>query len=327
MRRREFIGVLGGTVASWPVTVRAQHKPRPVIGYLHVGSPSSTAPNLVAFRKALAEAGYIEGQNVSIEYRHADGRFDRLPVMAKELVDRRVDVIVAAGGSTAAVKAATSEIPVVGMSGGDPVRAGFVQSLNRPGGNITGIALFTNSLGAKRFELLREAVPTAKLMGVLVDQTQLDPEFKLDLGEVEAAARKAGQQISIVNASTVRECEMAFEMLQRQGAASLLAMASPNFLALGKQLAGLAGTHAIPAIYQSRDVAVAGGLMTYGIDFLDAYRQLGIYAAKLLKGVNPAELPMQQLTKIELVINLRTAKALGLTFPLALLGRADEVIE
>jgi putative ABC transport system substrate-binding protein len=299
----------------------------PVVGYLHIATPAATAQNLVAFRKALNEAGYVEGRNVTIEYRYAEGQFERLPALAKDLVDRRVNVIVAAGGSTVAVQAATTAIPIVGMTGGDPVRAGFVQSLGRPGGNITGIALFTNTLGGKRFELLRESVPGAKLMAVLHNPRQLDSESKLDLAEVEQAASKVGQQILIVEANNDSELEAAFETMARQGAGSLLVMASPSFTSRRTQFAALAARHAIPAIHESRDVVMAGGLMSYGIDFLDAYRQLGIYTAKLLKGANPAELPMQQLVKIEFVINLKTAKTLGITFPLPLLGRADEVIE
>jgi putative ABC transport system substrate-binding protein len=312
MRRRDFLGVLGVAGAGWPRHACAQ-QPMPVIGYLHIATPASTAQNLVAFRKALSEAGYVEGQNVAIEYRYAEGQFDRLSALAKDLVERRVNVIVAAGGSTVAVKAATTTIPIVGMTGGDPIRSGFVQSLNRPGGNITGIALFTANLGAKRFELLREAVPGVKLMAVLHNPSQLDSETKVDLAEVEVAARTLGQQIIVVAADNDSEFEAAFATMSREGAGALLVMASPFLVSRGAQLVALAARYALPAIHESRDVTMAGGLMSYGIDFLDAYRQLGIYTAKLLKGANPAELPMQQLVKIEFVINLKTAKTLGIS--------------
>ena len=326
MRRREFLGALGVAAAAWPLAARAQ-QPVPVIGYVHVATTAATAQNLVAFRRALSEAGFVEGQNVSIEYRYAEGRFDRLPALATELVNRRVSVIVAAGGSTAAVQAATTTIPIVGMSGGDPVQAGFVQSLNRPGGNITGIVLFTKTLGSKRFEMLREAVPGAKLMAVLFNPSQLDSEAKADLAAVEEAARSVGQKILVLETDGESQFDAAFATMVRQGAGSLLVMSSPYFQSRSVQLVELAARHAIPAIYESRGVAAAGGLMSYGISFLDAYRQVGIYTGRLLKGENPAELPMQQLVKVEFVINLKTAEALGLTFPLPLLGRADEVIE
>jgi putative ABC transport system substrate-binding protein len=314
--------------AAVPLAARAQQTAVPVVGVLSPQSPGPfTAKRVAGFLRGLSELQYVAGENVAIEYRWAEGQFDRLPALAAELVDRRVSVLVAAGGSTGVAKAATATIPIVGMSGGDPVRAGFVASLNRPGGNVTGIALFASSLGAKRLELLREAVPAAKLIGLLVNSVYPDPEAKLELAEVEAAARSVGVQISVVAANNDKEFEEAFATMSRQGAGALLVLSSPLLVARRAQLTALAARYAIPAIYESRDTAVIGGLMSYGIDFLDAYRQLGIYTAKILKGAKPADLPMQQLVKIELVINLKTAKALGVTFPLTLLGRADEVIE
>jgi putative ABC transport system substrate-binding protein len=253
-------------------------------------------------------------------------RFNRLPALATDLVNRQVNVI-AAGASTLVAKAATATIPIVGMSSGDPVRSGLVASLNRPGGNVTAVGLFTFSLGTKRFELLRELIPNAKVIAVLANPSDPDPEAATDLKEVEIAARAVGQQLSVLNASSEHDFEPAFATISQQGAGALLVMADPFFNSRRAQLIALAARHAIPAIYEWREFTAAGGLMSYGSSLPEAYRQMGIYAGKILKGANPADLPVFQAVKIELVINFKTAKTLGLTFPITLLGRADEVIE
>jgi putative tryptophan/tyrosine transport system substrate-binding protein len=325
-RRREFIAGLGG-VAAWPLAARAQQSGNPVIGFIAVGSPDRFRERISAFRNSLRKAGFIDGRNVSIEFRWAaPGHYDQAPPLAAELVDRRVNVIVATNAAQAA-KAATKAIPIVSLFGGDPVESGLVASLNQPGGNLTGIAMFTYSLGGKRFELLREAIPNAKLIAVLVNSSQPDPASRADAKEVEAAARALGQKISILNASSERDFEPAFDAMVREGAGALLVMADPFFYNQHDQLIALASRKAIPAIYEWREFASAGGLMSYGSSITDAYRVLGDYTAQVLKGANPADLPVQRSVKIELVINLKTAKTLGLTFPLAVLARADEVIE
>jgi putative ABC transport system substrate-binding protein len=323
--RRELIAALGGA-AAWPLGARAQQRAMPVVGLISVGSPDAYEPYLAAFRRGLNETGYTEGRNVVIEYRWAEGNFNRLPALATDLVNRQVNVI-AAGASTLVAKAATATIPIVGMSSGDPVRSGLVASLNRPGGNVTAVGLFTFSLGTKRFELLRELIPNAKVIAVLANPSDPDPEAATDLKEVEIAARAVGQQLSVLNASSEHDFEPAFATISQQGAGALLVMADPFFNSRRAQLIALAARHAIPAIYEWREFAAAGGLMSYGSSLPEAYRQMGIYAGKILKGANPADLPVFQAVKIELVINFKTAKTLGLTFPITLLGRADEVIE
>jgi putative tryptophan/tyrosine transport system substrate-binding protein len=325
MRRREFITLVGGA-AAWPLAARAQQQAVPVVGFLSVASPDILVPSLAALREGLKENGYTEGQNLIVEYHYAHGQFDRMPVLAAELVARQVNVIIAAGGAAVATKAATTTVPVVSLFGGDPVQAGLVASLNRPEKNITGVVLFAYSLGAKRFELLHEAIPTAKLVAVLANPSNPDPGSKSDLREVEAAARAVGQQISIVSATNESDFEPAFAAMVQQGTGALLVMADPFFNAR-RLLIALAARHAIPAIYEWREIAAAGGLMSYGSSLTDAYRHLGIYTAKILKGAKPVDLPIDRAVKIELVLNLATAKTLGVTFPLALLGRADEVIE
>jgi putative tryptophan/tyrosine transport system substrate-binding protein len=328
MKRREFITTLAATAATIrPLAARAQQQAVPVVGFLSVASPDILVPSLAALREGLKENGYIEGQNVIVEYHYALGQFDRMPVLAAELVARQVDVIIAGGGASVATKAATTTTPVVSLFGGDPVQAGLVASLNRPGNNITGVVLFAYSLGAKRFELLHEAIPTAKLVAVLANPSNPDPGSKSDLREVEASARAVGQQISIVSATNESDFEPAFAAMVQQGTGALLVMADPFFNARRLQLIALAARHAIPAIYEWREIAAAGGLMSYGSSLTDAYRHLGIYTAKILKGAKPADLPIDRAVKIELVLNLKTAKTLGVTFPLTLLGRADEVIE
>jgi putative tryptophan/tyrosine transport system substrate-binding protein len=323
MKRREFIAAIGGA-AAWPVVGRAQQPAMPVIGMLSVGSPDAYAIYLAAFRQGLNETGFVEGGNVAIEYRWGHGNNDRMRALAAELVDRQVNVI-AAGASAIAAKAATATIPIVFIFGGDPVKSGLVTSLNRPGGNITGVGLFAFSLGAKRLEMLRELIPAAKVIAVLVNPTLLEAET--DRKDVEAAAGAIGQHISILNASTDNDFEPTFETMDQQGAEALLVMSDPFFNSRRQQLVALAARHAIPAIYEWREIATIGGLMSYGGSLVDAYRQEGIYTGKILKGAKPADLPVMREVKIELILNQKTAKALGITFPLSLLGRADEVIE
>jgi ABC-type uncharacterized transport system substrate-binding protein len=326
MRRRDFIKVIWGAAATWPIAARAQQPAMPVIGFLNGQSPDRFAPYVAAFRQGLNETGFIEGENVAIEFRWANGRLDQLPALAAELVDRRVNVIIASGGTPLAAKAATATIPIVALSGGDPVRAGLVASFNRPGGNVTAVAMFAYSLGPKRLELLRE-IPKAKAIAVLVNPSNPDPESKFDTQAVEAAARAVGQQINILNASSEHDIDAAFVTLVQRGDDALLVMSDPFFNSQREQLVALAARHMIPAIYEWREFATAGGLMSYGSSITDAYRQLGVYAGKILKGEKPADLPVMQAVKVELIINLKTAKALGITFTLSLLGRADEAIE
>jgi putative tryptophan/tyrosine transport system substrate-binding protein len=325
MRRREFIATLGGA-AAWPLLARAQTERMPVVGLLSVGSPETNTGNLAAFRQGLVETGYVEGQNVRIEYRWGRGNFDQMPALAAELVGRQVDVIVTSTSGLEA-KAATDKIPIVTAFGGDPVSSGLVASLNRPGGNLTGVGLFAMSLGAKRFELLRELIPKAKVIAVLVNPSNTNPQSKSDVNEVETAAHTIGQEISIVNATREPDFEPAFAAMARDDAGALIVMADPFFANRREQLVTLAARHAVPAIYEWREFAAVGGLMSYGSSLTDAYRKLGVYAGKILGGEKPAVLPIDLAVKVELVLNLKTAKTLGFTFPLTLLGRADEVIE
>jgi putative ABC transport system substrate-binding protein len=327
IKRREFITLLGGA-ATLPIAARAQQSAMPVIGFLNAASPSQFADRIAAFREGLRKEEFVQDRNVTFEFRWLEGQgYDRMPQLAAELVARRVDVIVAGGGAAAAVKAATSTIPIVALSGGDPVKAGLVASLNRPGANLTGVVLFSFSLGPKRLELLRELVPGAKLIAVLANSSNPDPETKADREGVEAAAHAVGQQISILNASSERDVVAAFATMVQQGASALLVMADPVLNNRREQIVALAARHAMPAIYEWREHAQAGGLMSYGSSLTDAYRQLGGYAGRILKGAKAADLPFMRAVKIELVLNLRTAKTIGLTFPITLLGRADEVIE
>ena len=329
MRRREFIAMVGGAAAVWPIAASAQQSTMPVIGFLSGQSPDTSAYLVAEFRRGLKEIGFVEGQNVVIEYRWALGQIDRLPALATDLVGRQVAVIAAtAGGGTAAslaAKAATTTIPIVFTSGVDPVKIGLVTSLNRPGGNVTGIAFLTRTLDAKRLELLHEFVPNASTIAVL-----LNPEFPDaadQLREVQEAARTMGKALTILNASNIREIDAAFELLVPTRLGALLVGADPFFISRREQLVTLAATRKIPAIYEDRDFSVAGGLMSYGASFPDAVRQVGIYTGRILKGEKPADLPVVQPTKFDLVINLKTAKALGLTVPPIMLSRADEVIE
>jgi putative ABC transport system substrate-binding protein len=326
MRRREFITLLGGTAAAWPLAARAQ-QPMPLIGFLSARSPEDSTHLLPAFAAGLAEGGYVEGQSLAIEFRWARGRYDLLPAMAAELVSRGVAVLTAAGGepSALAAKRTTSTIPIVFGVGGDPVRLGLVESFSRPGGNATGVTLLTNLMEPKRLGLLRELVPGVPLIGVL-----LNPNFvqaPVQLQQIEHAARSIDQRITVANVSTDEGLEAAFAAFTRQSVGALLVAADPYFDTRREQIVALAARHRLPAIYQFREYALAGGLLSYGVSITDAYRQYGVYTARILKGAKPADLPVLQPTKFETVINLKTAKALGVKISDNLLSLADEVIE
>jgi putative tryptophan/tyrosine transport system substrate-binding protein len=325
--RRHFITLLGGAALAWPLAARAQHKTMPAIGFLASGPPGPNAPNVAAFHQELSETGYVAGQNLAIEYRWAEGHYDRLPSLAADLVGRKVDLIATSGGdiSALAAKKATSTIPIVIAIGGDPVAAGLVASLARPAGNVTGVTILAVELTAKRFELLSELVPQARVVGLLVNPNFTDAE-RIMRDAQEAAAVK-GTQLHILKASTENEVDFAFASLVQLQAGALVVANDPFFFSQRDRLVALASRHAVPAIEFTREFAAAGGLISYGPSITDAYRQAGIYAGRILKGAKPADLPVQQPTRFELVINLKTAKALGLTVPQSLLARADEVIE
>jgi ABC-type uncharacterized transport system substrate-binding protein len=325
MRRRELMLLLGGAMTA-ARALRAQQKAMPVIGFLSSGSPGPGAPNLPAFRQGLGEIGYVEGQNVAIEYRWAESRYDRLPALAADLVSRKVDVIATVGMPSAlAAKSATSTILIVFNVGIDPVADGLVASLARPGGNLTGITIMSTELMPKRLELLSELVPQAGVFAMLVNPN--NPNAEPMIQDVQEVARARGVQLNILKASSASEIDAAFTSLVQQHAGALVVGADAFFGGQLDQLVALAARYAVPAIYEWREFAVAGGLISYGTNRTFAFRQAGIYAGRILKGANPADLPVQQPTKFELIINLKTAKALGLTIPPSILARADEVIE
>jgi putative ABC transport system substrate-binding protein len=325
MKRREFIALLGGAAAAWPLVARAQQPAMAVIGFMSARSPEDSAHLLAAFRRGLAEGGYVEGQNVSIEFRWARGQYDLLPAMAADLVSRRVSVLVAVGGdpSPRAAKRATSTIPIVFGVGGDPISEGLVESFNRPGGNATGDTLYTNIMEPKRLGLLRDFVPGVPLVGVL-----LNPSFApYQLPQIEEAARSIDQRILVAKASTDEELAAAFAALTAARVGALLVAADPYFDMRRDRIVEFANGQRLPAIYQFREYTVAGGLLSYGVSVTEGYRQRGIYTARILKGEKPADLPVLQPTKFELVINLKTAKMLAVKISDNLLSLADEVIE
>jgi len=323
MRRRDFVTLLGGATA-WPLAVSAQQPTMPVIGLLSARAPGP--PEVAALRQGLAETGYVEGRNVTIEYRWAEGQFDRLPALAADLVHHRVAVIIATGLTSAtAARAATAAIPLVFLAADDPAKFGLIAGLNQPGGNATGLNLLTSELTTKRLELVREFLPAAGTVAVLANPRS--PEAEPQLRDLQAAARTIGQRLRILNASSAREIDFAFATVANQRDGALLVTNDALFISRRDQLVALARRHAVPTIYDRRAYAVAGGLISYGTDYLDGYRKLGIYTSKILNGAKPADLPVEQSTKFELVINVKTAKALGLDVPPTLLARADEVIE
>ena len=327
MRRREFITLLGGAAAAWPVVARAQQPAMPVIGFLSARSRAASAGLLVSFRKGLTEAGYVDGQNVQIEYRFAEGRYERLAGLAKELVGRQVVVIAAISGTPAALaaKAATTTIPIVFANGADPIASGLVTSLNRPGGNISGVTFLASETIPKRLEVLHELIPRAQVVGYLVNP--VNPITEGEVKDTAAAARSRGLQLLVHSASAEGAIDEGFVTFMQRPVDALI-IGNDTFLSSRKeQIFTRAAQHAIPTVYYEREFAVAGGLLSYGTDFADSYRQAGDYVARILKGMKPADLPVQQPTKYELVINLKTAKALGIEIPPTLLARADEVIE
>jgi putative tryptophan/tyrosine transport system substrate-binding protein len=325
MRRREFIAGLG-SAAAWPLAARAQQPAMPVIGYLGVQSAELDHKDVtVPFLQGLKESGYVEGQNVAVEYRYAEGQYDRLPALAADLVRRRVAVIVGGTAAALAAKAATTTIPIVFTAGGDPVALGLVASLNRPGANVTGSAVLTAELSPKQLQLLRELIPNAAVFGVLADPAV--PTTQSIITDLQAAARTLGRQLVVVYATTDSDLETAFATFSQQHVGAVLVENSTLYSRRTEQLAALAARHALPAIYPYREFALAGGLMSYGSSLGYVYHQAGLYTGRILKGEKPADLPVEQATKLELVINLKTAKALGLTIPEMLLATADQVIE
>ena len=326
MRRREFIKIVGGAAVAWPLTVRAQQVERvPVIGFLGHATPNLWATRIRAFRQGLSEASYIEDRNVAIEYRWAEGHYDRLPTLAAELVRRPVAVIAANGPAALVAKAATSTIPIVFLTGYDPVEFGLVASLNRPGGNLTGVSNLNVELGAKRLELLHQMIPTATVIALLVNPNNSNAEPQLR--DLEAAARALGLQLHVLQASKEPDFDAAFAASKKLRAGALVIGTDGFFISQAEQLGALAARHAMPTIFQTREFASAGGLMSYGGSDTDSHRVMGFYVGRILKGEKPADLPVQQSTKAELIVNLKAAKAIGILVPLPLLGRADEVIE
>jgi putative ABC transport system substrate-binding protein len=325
MRRREFIAGLGGATAAWPLTARAQQRAMPVIGFLNSGSPDGYAPMADGFRQGLKESGYVEGRNVTIEYRWAGGQYDRGPPLAAELVRRQVAVIVANTPGVLAVMAATKTIPIVFTMSSDPVQIGLVASLSRPSGNVTGVTQLNMEVASKRLELAHQLAPMATIIAVLVNPS--NPNTEAFVSDLQAAARTLGLQLDVLHASTERDFDTVFAALSGLRPGALLIGSDSFFVGRSEQLAALALRHAVPAIFQNRDFVAAGGLISYGASVPDSYRLAGIYTGRILKGEKPADLPVQQSTRIELVINVTTAKALGITIPETLLATADEVIQ
>jgi putative ABC transport system substrate-binding protein len=327
LKRREFISLIGGAAATWPLTARAQQAPVPVVGYLHSGSPDPFAHLSAAFRRGLGETGYVEGRNVAIAYRWAEGKYDRLPALAADLVRSQVTVIAACATSAPglAAKAATSTIPIVFQTGSDPVQDGLVASMNRPGRNVTGVSRLAVTIEPKRLELLHELSPKATVIGLLVNPT--NPRSELVVQQIEEAARALGLRLHILKASTEGELDGAFASLVQLAVGALLVAQEPSYLRWRDHIVALAARHAIPATYGDREYPAAGGLMSYDASLADSFRQVGVYVGRVLKGEKPADLPVMQPTKFELVLNLKTAKALGLTVPDKLLALADGVIE
>ena len=327
MTRREFIALFGGTAAAWPLAARAQQPVLPNIGFFNPGSAAANGYLADAFRRGLAEAGFVEGRNVTIEYRWADGRYDRLAGLANEFVQRRVTVIAACGSSAPglAARAATSTIPIVFQTGGDPVLDGLVASMNRPGGNVTGVSRTTVELEPKRLELLREAAPKATVIAVLLNPSS--PHAELLIRRLQEATRSLGLGLAVMKASAASELEAGFATMMQQGAGALLVPNDPSMTGWAEQIAALALRHAIPTMFGNRVNVVAGGLMSYDASVTNSYRQVGVYVGRVLKGEKPADLPIIQPTRFEFVINLKTAKALKLTIPESFLLRADEVID
>jgi putative ABC transport system substrate-binding protein len=325
MRRRDFIALLGGAAVAWPLAARAQQPAMPVIGFLNGASPAGYAPMVAAFREGLKETGYVEGQNAAIEYRWANGQYDRVPSMAAEVVRRKVAVIVANTPGVLAVKAAITTVPIVFTTSGDPVQLGLVVSMSRPGGNVTGVTQLAVEVMPKRLELAHELVPTVTIIALLVNPTNSSTETQLK--DLLAAARTLGVQLHVLHASTERDFDTVFSTLAQLRAGALVISTDAFLLSRSEQLAALTVRHAVPTIFQDRAFVAAGGLMSYGASSTDSYRQAGIYTGRILKGEKPADLPVQQSAKVELIINLNTAKALGLTVPTGQLVRADEVIE
>jgi putative ABC transport system substrate-binding protein len=323
MRRRTFIAALGGA-AAWPLAARAQQPAMPVIGFLNSASPGPFALLLSAFHEGLKDGGYVEGKNVTVEYRWANGQYDRLPALAADLVRRRVTVIAATGGTTTAqaAKAATTTIPILFIAGADPVGDGLVSSFNRPGGNVTGVSVYTSELALKRLELLRELVPKATKIALLVN-----PENAVDSQDAQNMMQRAGLPLITLSARVETDLEREFVNASRQGAQALLVSADPFFNSRRTQLVALAARYAVPAAYPWSEYAKAGGLMSYGTSIPGAYRQIGQYVTRILKGAKPADMPVEQPTKFEFFVNLKTAKTLGIDVPTSLLLRADEVIE